>query len=179
MKIAISGVHGQGKTTLINELKKLDEFKHFKFVDSPTRALIGECGINESGTQDTQVAIMFQHYINQINDNIITDRCALDGMAYTNYFTPCINLSIMNALQKVYYYLMQQYDIVFYIEPELPPENDGTRSTLMPFFEAIKNNFEFLIKNDKLKVTSLSGTVEQRVRKFLDTYNIYTTIYKK
>lgn len=179
MKIAISGAHGQGKTTILNALKNIDEFKQFTFVDSPTRALIGTHAINEAGTQDTQVAIMFQHYINQINDNVIVDRCALDGMAYTTYFTEQINLSIFSILRSLYLYLLQQYDIIYYIEPELELLGDGTRSVNLPFFEAVKNNFEYLIRSDKIKITSVQGTVEQRIKKIVDTYNIYKETHKK
>ena len=179
MKIAISGVHGQGKTTILNALKDIEIFKDFTFVDSPTRALIGTHSINEAGTQDTQAAIMFQHYINQINDNVIVDRCALDGMAYTTYFTDQISLTIYSVLRSLYLYLINRYDIIFYIEPELELVSDGTRSINLPFFEAVKNNFEYLIRSDKIKVVSVQGTVEQRIKKIVDTYNVYRETHKK
>ena len=169
MKIAISGVHGQGKTTILNYLKNLEEFKNYKFVDSPTRALQTTVSINENGTQDTQVSIMYNHYSNVANNgnNAVFDRCALDGMAYTKYFTSKINISVLDSLFSMYYYLMQQYDLVFYIAPELVPTSDGTRSVDMPFFEAIKSNFEYLIKTDMHNVITLSGSVEQRVNTIL------------
>ena len=178
MKIAISGAHGQGKTTLLNALKQLELFANYKFVDSPTRSLIGTQEINESGTQDTQVHIMTQHYINQTSNNIILDRCALDGMAYTNYFISQgkLNITIADALEKMYRYLIQQYSLIFYIEPEIPLSSDGTRSIDSYFFNQIKYNFEHLIRRDQIKITSLSGTTEQRIQKFVDTFHIYNTI---
>lgn len=173
MKIAISGVHGQGKTTIINSLRGIEAFKDYIFVDSPTRALQSNVTINEYGTQDTQVSIMFGHYQNVMcnGSNVILDRCALDGMAYTKFFTPKINISVIDSLQSMYYYLMQQYDLIFYVVPELKPTHDGTRSINEPFFEAIKSNFEFLLKADRHKVTMLSGTVEQRVNTILSKIN--------
>lgn len=179
MKIAISGLHGQGKTTLINALKPLAEFKDYTFKDSPTRALIGHHNINENGSQDTQMCIMAEHYKNQLCSNVILDRCALDGMAYTKYFEPQITLSLFDSMNSLYHYLIQQYDILFYIEPELPLVNDGVRSANIPFFEAVKLNFEYLIKDHKIKITSVSGSVEQRVKKVLDTYKIYSTTQNK
>ena len=171
MKIAISGVHGQGKTTIINELKKLKEFQDYKFIDSPTRALQSSVTINERGTQDTQVSIMFNHYLNVTSNgkNVILDRCALDGMAYTKYFTPKINISVLDSLSSMYYYLMGQYDVIFYALPELVPTNDGTRSLDTSFFEAVKSNFEYLIKSDNHKIITLSGSVEQRIATIFNT----------
>ena len=179
MKIAISGLHGQGKTTILNALKDIDIFNQFAFVESPTRSLIGKHNINEAGTQDTQAIIMFQHYINQVNDNVILDRCSLDGMAYTLYFTNQMSISVYESLRIIYLYLIQQYDIIFYIEPELELSDDGTRSINLPFFEAIKSNFETLIRSDKIKVVSVQGTVEQRIKKIIDTYTIYKETHNK
>lgn len=179
MKIAISGLHGQGKTTILNDLKTLDLFKDYNFVDSPTRSLIGTHNINEAGTQDTQMAIMFQHYINQIKSNTIVDRCALDGMAYTLYFTNQINISLLTILRNLYLYLINQYDLIFYIEPELPLVSDGTRSINLPFFESVKSNFEYLIRSDKIKIVSVKGTPEQRIKKIKDTFLVYKETHKK
>lgn len=178
MRIAISGPHGQGKTTLINTLKEIEEFNNFTFVPSPTRTISSTHSINEKGTQDTQVAIMFQHYINQMNDNVILDRCALDGIAYTRYFEKHMNSNVISAIYNLYSYLIPRYDIIFYTEPEIPLVSDGTRSVSIEFFNTIIKNFEIFIRRDKIKITSLSGNNEQRVKKVLDTFNIYKTIKK-
>ena len=171
MKIAISGAHGQGKTTILNSLKSLPEFKDFTFVNSPTRALQDSFKINENGTQDTQISIMYKHYMNVMTceSNTIFDRCALDGMAYTMYFIPKINISVMESMRIMYAYLMQQYDYIFYVIPELSPTCDGTRSVDVSFFEAIKSNFNVMIKSGQYKINTLSGTNEQRINTILNT----------
>lgn len=171
MKIAISGAHSQGKTTIINSLRDISSFKDYKFIDSPTRALQTNFQINENGTQDTQVNIMFNHYLNATTNGskVVFDRCALDGMAYTMFFNTKINLSIFESLRLMYLYLMQQYDYIFYITPELTPKNDGTRSIDTGFFEEIKSNFNYLIKRDQHKVFALSGSNEQRINTILNT----------
>ena len=65
MKIALSGLHSQGKTTLLNELNKVDLFKHFTKIPSPTRILQSEgFKINENGDETTQACIMMQHLKN-------------------------------------------------------------------------------------------------------------------
>ena len=171
MKIAISGAHSQGKTTILNSLRSIPTFSDYKFVDSPTRALQSSVQINENGTQDTQVSIMYNHYVNVSTNGkaVVFDRCALDGMAYTMYFSTKINVSVLESLRLMYLYLMQQYDYVFYIAPELVPTNDGTRSINSSFFEEIKSNFNYLIKHDQHKIYTLSGTNEQRINTILNT----------
>jgi len=171
MKIAISGLHSQGKTTLINALKQTDTFKGFSFRDSPTRALMGDHLINESGTQNTQVSIMFNHYLNHIGKNIILDRCALDGLAYTEYFKDQFDYDVYGSMQLLGLYLLDQYDYIFYIKPELPLKEDGVRSTGKEFFESVKSNFENIILKYDVPVITVSGTVEQRLQTILNTYN--------
>lgn len=171
MRIAISGLHGQGKTTLINALKNTNLFSNFSFVDSPTRPISKNFKINETGNQDTQMAIMMQHYFNQLSDNIILDRCALDGLAYSKYFASEMHITIVDAIYNLYRYLIPKYDIIFYIEHELPLTSDGTRSINVSFFEEIKTNFEHLIKSDNLNVVRLAGSVEQRVAQFITEFN--------
>ena len=64
MNIAISGLHSQGKTTLIEQLKKSPLLSEYKFAESPTRALSKLYPINEFGNQHTQLFIMMGHYAN-------------------------------------------------------------------------------------------------------------------
>ena len=103
----------------------------------------------------------------------------MHGTKYTTYFTDQISLTIYSVLRSLYLYLINRYDIIFYIEPELELVSDGTRSVNLPFFEAVKNNFEYLIRSDKIKVVSVQGTVEQRIKKIVDKYNVYRETHKK
>jgi thymidylate kinase len=174
MKIAISGAHGQGKTTILNSLRHLSVFKDYVFVDSPTRTLQANYLINENGTQDTQVSIMYKHYVNVMTNgnNIILDRCALDGISYSTYFKSKIDAGIFSSLQQMYLFLMKQYDIVFYINPELKLTSDGVRSLDVGFFNDVKNTFENLIEENKHNVTRLSGSNEQRIATILNTLKL-------
>jgi GTPase SAR1 family protein len=174
MKIALTGLHGQGKTTLINSLKQQEFFREYIFADSPTRAISKLYPINEQGSQDTQLSVMMGHYINQLSPKVVLDRCAIDGIVYTNYFKrrDRINSDIYAAIQYLFSYLIKQYDYIFYIVPELENTFDGTRSTDKEFFEEIKQEFTYYIAHLPVQIYNVSGTVEERVKTILNTINL-------
>ena len=174
MKIALTGLHSQGKTTLINALKELSIFKDYTFTESPTRALSKLYPINEEGTQDTQLSIMMGHYINQLSDRVILDRCAIDGLMYTNFFYKRnkIDENIYSAIQHMFNYLIKQYNYIFYLVPELDNFNDGIRSIDKAFFEEIKQEFDYYINHSSVKIYNLSGSVESRVNTILKITNL-------
>lgn len=172
MRIAISGAHGQGKTTLVEALKQRPEFKDYQIASSPTRAISKLSPIGPAGTSHTQMLIMMQHYANHLPSNVILDRCALDGFAYTQHLYKNISHNIYSIIEDLFKYLIPQYDIIFYIEPELPLVDDGVRPVDTIFFNYIKRQFEVVIKHYKIRTVSLSGSVEERVQKIINTYNI-------
>lgn len=176
MKIALSGLHSQGKTTLLNELVKLDKFKYFTKVSSPTRLLQKEgFTINEHGDEVTQTCIMMQHLKNvlQYNKNAIFDRCALDGYAYGLVFRKkLINERLFHVFNELFYTTMKHYDFIFYIEPELEVVNDSTRSLDINFFNTVKSNFEDVILKHNINVKRVKGTIQERVDFITRTLNI-------
>ena len=42
MRLFLTGAHGTGKTTILNDLKKLNLFKEYKFIDSITSDIVKE-----------------------------------------------------------------------------------------------------------------------------------------
>lgn len=167
MKIALSGLHSQGKTTLLNALHEVEELASFTRVPSPTRILQSEgFSINESGNEITQTCIMMQHLKNvlQYSSNAIFDRCALDGIAYSNFFNGSIVKENLNELfLELFKNTINRYDVIFYIEPELKLEDDNVRSLDENFFNNVKANFENIITQYNVDVVRLKGSVQERV----------------
>lgn len=176
MKIALSGLHSQGKTTLLNELNKVDLFKHFTKIPSPTRILQSEgFKINENGDETTQACIMMQHLKNvlQFNNNAIFDRCALDGYAYGLVFKESLmREDLFQVFNELFHTTMKHYDVIFYVEPELELVNDSTRSLDVNFFNEVKDNFEFAIKHYNVNVKRVKGSIQERVDFIKKTINI-------
>ena len=62
-----------------------------------------------------------------------------------------------------------RYDHIFYLVPEFSLEDDGVRSTNLKFRDDIVDLFDHYIKEYKIPVTKLTGTVEQRLNKIKET----------
>jgi nicotinamide riboside kinase len=174
MKIALAGAHSQGKTTILNELKKNPKYAHFKFIDSPTRQLMAEGNfINESGNANTQLLIMMQHFKNTCCNDAVFDRCAIDGLAYSLYFwDDIIKNKLANTFIELFNHTLKQYDVIFYIKPELALIDDGTRSQDINFFNAIVNNFNNVLTEYNVNYIELQGSVEERVDLIHNAVNI-------
>lgn len=167
MKIAISGGASQGKSTIVNHLSTDTDFSSYVFKTNLTRSL-QEQGflINESGNAVTQLFVMAKHYeFLNIGGNVVLDRCALDGLAYSMYFFKEMEISIQRVLVKLFEAMVPLYDKIFYITPELPLISDGQRSVNYDFFNAVNINFDNIISNYNIPVIRISGTVEERVEK--------------
>ena len=167
MKIAFSGVQCTGKTTLINEMKKMELVDGFEFCFESIRKLQKDgFKINEDGDDNTQIAVMLSHIHNMTVPHSILDRCLLDGMCYTEYSYRHNKISIKtyDICLKLFELGINQYDIIFYIRPEFEMVDDGTRSTNKEFRDEVQSIFEEFISKYKLNnVVLLSGSVEQRM----------------
>jgi len=165
MKIAISGGASQGKSTLVDILSKDDKFKDYSFTTNLTRSLQGMgIPINELGTSVTQLYVMTKHYeFLSIQGNVLYDRCALDGLAYSMYFFNDIEQPLRNVIVKLFEIMIPRYDRIFYIEPELPLVEDGQRSINKEFFSVVNKNFETVIKDYKINVIRIKGSIQERI----------------
>lgn len=143
MRASFTGPQCSGKTTL---LKMCKEFygDRFDYVDEVTRP-IGRKGlpINEGGTDETQKAIIAAHIENISKENVIMDRCIIDGMTYSYYFLERDQISlktwdycVMEGLRKC----LREMDIIFMTE-SVEMEDDGVRSTNEDFRKRIEEIF--------------------------------------
>jgi nicotinamide riboside kinase len=165
MKIAISGGASQGKSTLVNRLQNDEMFKGYKFQTNLTRNLRQQgIPINEDGTAVTQLHVMLKHFERlQGKDNVILDRCALDGLAYSMYFFNDIEESVRDIIVMMFETMIDKYDKLFYIIPELSLVEDGERSVNKDFFDIVNSNFDHIINEYKIDVIRLHGSIEQRI----------------
>ena len=87
MKIAFTGAQSTGKTTLLQAVKSNEEFRYkYEFIDEITRRMVKKgLKINEAGGNTTQLLIMNEHIKNLLYQNVIMDRCVLDGVVYTDW----------------------------------------------------------------------------------------------
>ena len=170
MIISFTGAQSTGKTTLLNELKKWKEFEDYVFIDEITRN-VSKLGmnINEKGDDATQTAIMNAHIENlRKGDNLILDRCSLDGVVYTHYLYlhGRVSKDTFDYARQVFLETCLRYDKIFYLKPEFGIVDDGVRSNSVQFRDEIASIFERYIAEFNLRkwnVVEISGSVEERL----------------
>lgn len=181
-KAAICGAHSQGKTTLVNALKK-DPFLvgecDFSFRTNLTRDIKDlNIPINENGSAISQYLIMARHLEFALTSGRwLLDRGAIDGIAYTTYFYEkgLVSKDIYNAAIEIYKECLTHYDRIFYVVPELELKDDNVRSTGKEFFDGVVKQFDFYINHvptikDKLKY--VMGPVDERVKAVVETIKL-------
>ena len=84
MKIGFCGTMSVGKTTLVNELAKLPEFKDYKSRTERSKHLM-DMGIplNTDSTLKGQFVFAAERASELLCDKIITDRTVIDVMAFS------------------------------------------------------------------------------------------------
>tara|TARA_B100001093_G_scaffold104826_1_gene97081 strand:- start:1009 stop:1542 length:534 start_codon:yes stop_codon:yes gene_type:complete len=177
MKIAFTGAQSTGKTTVMDKLGLFYPYAHkFKFLREITRDIAKlNLEINESGGDSTQLLIMSKHLENIYKDDIVMDRCSLDGIVYTRYLFERGQISewVMDFAERIFQMTIQEYDYIFYLSPEFDIADDGVRSTDRDFRNQIVKLFERYILECDIPVIHISGSREDRVNKVRQTIGVY------
>ncbi len=154
-----------GKTTLVNALKELPEFKDYHFRTERSKHLM-DLGVplNTDSTLKGQLVFASERAVELMQEKIITDRTVVDVMAF------CELSKSMEAHEKHYlsatlYYLIKEYDILFYVSPEgVEIEDNGIRETNAEYRDAIDKKIKSIVRMFRGNTITISGTVEERIK---------------
>ena len=164
MRIGFCGTMSVGKTTLVNALKELPEFKDYYFRTERSKHLMNlGIPLNTDSTLKGQLVFASERAAELMQEKIITDRTVIDVMAF------CELSKSMEAHEKHYltatlYYLIKDYDILFYVSPEgVEIEDNGIRETNAEYRAAIDNKIKSIVQMYRSSAVTIKGTVEERI----------------
>jgi hypothetical protein len=167
MKIGFCGTMSVGKTTLVNALKELPEFKDYTFRTERSKYLM-ELGIplNTDSTIKGQIVFLAERASELMCENIITDRTVIDVVAFTKA-AKSIDYHEMEDFQTLAARLLSEYDHIFYVSPEgVDMEDNGVRETDIEYRGLIDFIIQNIITRYKYKFknyTVISGSTEERI----------------
>jgi nicotinamide riboside kinase len=175
MKIGFCGTMSVGKTTLVNELKKLSEFKDYTFRTERSKYLM-EMGIplNTDSTLKGQLVFAAERASELMQEKIITDRTIVDVIAFAN-LSKSMKEHEKHFLSATIQPLMNEYDILFYVSPEgVKIEDNGVRETNAKYRMAIDNEIKSIISMHTVKkVINIKGTTKERIEQIKNTIAKY------
>lgn len=176
MKIGLVGTVSVGKTTLVNALKELPQFKDYHFATERSKYL-RDLGIplNTDSTLKGQTIFLAERVSELMRENLLTDRTVIDVMAFTDASKSIGSLE--KSLFKEYASnFINDYDYIFYITSKgVEIEDNGVRETNAEYRDLIDLTIQQLLKtySNKIKnIYTISGPVNERVKQILGIINL-------
>ena len=167
MKIGLCGTMSVGKTTLVNALQQLPEFKDYKFRTERSKYLMSQgIPLNTDSTLKGQTVFLAERASELIQENIITDRTVIDVMAFSQA-SKSMDWTDKEAFYAYAIRLIKEYDYIFYVSPEgVEIEDNGVRETDVDYRDTIDTFIRHILSQQKHRIKNygiLEGPTEQRI----------------
>ena len=164
MKIGFCGTMSVGKTTLVKALRELPEFKNYTFRTERSKYLSGlGIPLNTDSTLKGQLVFAAERASELMQENIITDRTVIDVMAFSELSKSMEDYE-KRYLSATLYYLIKEYDVLFYVSPEgVEIEDNGVRETDAKYRDAIDKKIKSIVQMFRGNAITINGTVEERI----------------
>ena len=176
MKIGLCGTMSVGKTTLVNALKLLPEFKDYTTRTERSKELMAMgIPLNTDSTFLGQTVFMAERASELLIDNIITDRTIIDVMAFAQA-SKSMDWPDKEAFYAYSRRLINQYDYIFYVSPKgVEIEDNGIRETDAEYRNEIDIIIRHIIGQQKVRIKNygvLEGSTEERIKQMLEVISL-------
>jgi Predicted nucleotide kinase (related to CMP and AMP kinases) len=175
MRIAITGTHRVGKTTLAEKLQEL--FSDYEYYAEPYFEL-EEVGyiFPETPTADDYLA-QLEYSIKQIaksDNNAIFDRCPVDLLAYIQATDDTLNLqSIFGKVQNV----MEEIDLLIFVPIEEPDIISCSVSELPELRYQVDDILRDLISDFDIEMIEVKGNLSERLNQIQNKIDQINSLY--
>ncbi|EBF5808896.1 hypothetical protein FI575_08640 [Campylobacter coli] len=171
MRLFLTGAHGTGKTTILNDLKKLNLFKEYKFIDSITSDIVKEKSdfSNHDKLKEIQTKIFARSYDAFTEPKIVSSRSMLDVCSYslsTYKKTNDNHFKIIADLIESSFDVFKD-DIFIYVPIMFNLESKKLRSSDIDFQKEIDSNIKNLLKKSKYNFYEIQS-LNNRTQEILD-----------
>ena len=168
MKIGLCGTMSVGKTTLVNALQEIPEFKDYVTRTERSKELMAQgIPLNTDSTLKGQCVFLAERSSELMLENIITDRTVIDVMAFANC-SASMDIYEKEDFETLAAQLVREYDYIFYVSPEgVEIEDNGIRETDANYRIAIDRSINTLLTKYSHRIKNLhtlSGSTEERIK---------------
>jgi len=168
MKIGLCGTMSVGKTTLVNALKDVPEFKDYVTRTERSKELMAMgIPLNTDSTVKGQTVFLAERASELMQDKIITDRTIIDVMAFAQCSESMYYFEADDFCQFASY-MLEEYDYIFYVSPEgVEIEDNGIRETNANYRKMIDEKIQLLLNKYRHRIKNLveiSGSTEDRIK---------------
>ena len=173
MKIGFCGTMSVGKTTLVNALAKLPEFKDYNSRTERSKHLM-EMGIplNTDSTLKGQFVFAAERASELLCDKILTDRTVVDVMAFCELSTS-MTANESFYLNSALSHLIEDYDYLFFVSPiGVKMEDNGVRETNIKYREEINKKILDILDLRGIEYTTIQGTTKERIKLVKQTISL-------
>jgi GTPase SAR1 family protein len=172
MKIGFVGTVSVGKTTLVNALAELPQFKDYKIATERSKYL-RDLGIplNTDSTLKGQTIFLAERVSELFSEDLITDRTIIDVMAFTQC-AQSIHQADKTSFEEYARNFINEYDYIIYVSPEgVEIEDNGIRAIDAEYRDLIDytiKGFCHLYHPRMKQFHRIYGTTEERIQQVLN-----------